>query len=309
VDGNIIRGRGAVAACALAAIIVAGCASTALVARGGQPRVDAEVQARASAFESFTRKAQAIDAGFTGPAAVSQALQVGAGYEPKQLEAGLIAYSAMAALQEPRFVAGVQAAGRSAKARRDLVRRLASRPDLAVDLPGGKLAAGRANAALARQAAPLADSGRQVKKASYSIQRQAWANAKTADAAGRLSRVKLISSQGYRPDGGDAARLAKAVAEGGRRGGEASPAVARGLAVAALTVLGEGGQAKTLLKEPKTGMCLRVAKLNLYQCLASAGPYYEDIYCLGEHAMIEPGQCVMTAADPPRRQQRAGLTP
>jgi hypothetical protein len=42
-----------------------------------------------------------------------------------------------------------------------------------------------------------------------------------------------------------------------------------------------------------------MAKLNLYQCLASAGPQYEDIYCLGQHAMIDPGQCVADAAHAP----------
>jgi hypothetical protein len=45
-------------------------------------------------------------------------------------------------------------------------------------------------------------------------------------------------------------------------------------------------------------MCLRIAKLNYHQCLASAGPQYEDIYCLGQHAMIDPGQCVVEAAQP-----------
>lgn len=288
----------------LVAAALAGCAGTALVARGSQPRLDPEVQARASAFETFTRKAQAIDPGFSGPSAVSQALQVGAAYEPKQFAAGLVAYSAMAALQEPRFVAGVQAAGRNPKARRELVRRLASRPDTAIGLTGGKLAAGRANAALMRRGEPLADSGRQVKKASYSIQRQAWAKGSVPNAAGRLSQVKQISGQGHRPAGDDVSRLQRSVAEGGRRGGEASPAVSRGLAVAALTVLGEAPRARTLLNEPRSGMCLRVAKLNLYQCLASAGPYYEDIYCLGEHAMIEPGQCIAAAAEPGRRQAR-----
>jgi hypothetical protein len=49
-------------------------------------------------------------------------------------------------------------------------------------------------------------------------------------------------------------------------------------------------------------MCLKMAKLNLYQCLASAGPHYEDIYCLGQHAMIDPGQCVIEATRAPTRR-------
>ncbi len=35
-----------------------------------------------------------------------------------------------------------------------------------------------------------------------------------------------------------------------------------------------------------------MAKLNLYQCLSVARPYYEDIFCLGLHVMSDTGQCV-----------------
>lgn len=299
---NSVHRRMGVAAGVAAALALAGCAGKALVsASGPAPKASAEIEARARAFESFTRKAQAIDPQFSGPSAVSKALEVGAGYEPQQLEAGVIAFSALTALQEPKFVAGVRAAAKAKTGRRGLLQRLATRPETALDLAGGKLAAGRANAALLRQAGPLVDTGREVKKASYSIQRQAWANGDTADPAGRLSRVKQISRAGYRPGEGDAARLQKAVADGGRKGSGASPAVARGLAVAAMVVLGEPGRAGALMREPKSGMCLRVAKLNLYQCLASAKPYYEDVYCLGAHALIEPGECVTAAAEPKRK--------
>ena len=79
--------------------------------------------------------------------------------------------------------------------------------------------------------------------------------------------------------------------------------MARGVALAALTVLGEDGRGPALMSEPRTGSCLRMAKLNLYQCLASSGPHYEDIFCLGQHAMIDPGQCVVeaTRGAPPRQ--------
>ena len=53
------------------------------------------------------------------------------------------------------------------------------------------------------------------------------------------------------------------------------------------------------MSDPRSGSCLRMAKLNLYQCLASAGPQYEDIFCLGQHAMYDPGQCVAEAARAP----------
>jgi hypothetical protein len=81
--------------------------------------------------------------------------------------------------------------------------------------------------------------------------------------------------------------------------------VARGVALAALSVLGDERQAHSLMSEPHTTSCLHMAKLNLYQCLASAGPHYEDIYCLGQHAMIDPGQCVVEATRGPGPRQVA----
>jgi hypothetical protein len=114
-----------------------------------------------------------------------------------------------------------------------------------------------------------------------------------------LARVKRLSAAGYHPEPGDAAHLRQAVADGGRRGGASSPVVARGVALAALSVLGEPERGRALMSEPRSASCLRLAKLNLYQCLASAGPQYEDIFCLGAHAMIEPGQCVADAARAP----------
>jgi hypothetical protein len=241
------------------------------------------------------RLSRGIDAGFSGPGQVAQALQTAAAYEPKDLEAGVIAYAAMAALQEPRFVAAVKAD----RYRGELARRLAANPQAALDLPAAEAAASRASGALYAQGDALAGEGRKVKQAAYSVQRQAWSKANVPDPAGRLSRVKRISAAGYQPASGDAARLQTSLSEASRRGGQPSPLVARGVAVAALSLLGENGRARGLMADPKAGMCLRMAKLNLYQCLASAGPHYEDIFCLGQHAMIDPGQCVVDATKPP----------
>jgi len=293
---------GLVAAAALA--VLTACATTP-PRQAGSPsaRVSPKLESQASAFESFMRNARAIDAQFSGPAEVTEGLRIGASYEPKQLEAGMVAYAAMAAMQEPRFVAGVRKAAQGRDGR-GLAARIAARPDLAASLPGADAGAARASAALYRQGEALAASGARVKKASYDIQRQKWANANVPEPRSRLTRVKQISSAGYRPASGDQARLYSAIAEGGRRGGATSPVVNRGLAVAALSVLGDETRARNLMSEPRTGMCVRVAKLNLYQCLASAGPYYEDIYCLATHGMLEPARCTTDAVKPLRTAQR-----
>ena len=303
-------GLGAVA-CAIA---LAGCASTpeprrASAARpGASPPAsqlaissDRGLAAQASAFESFMRHARGIDADFSGPAEVSQALQTGASHEPKELEAGMIAYAALAALQEPRFVAAV----RADRDRGELARRLAADPQAALAIPGGEAAGARASGALYAQGSALNIEGEKVKHAAYSVQHQAWAKTPVSDPAGRLSRVKHISAEGYRPSREDPARLQSALSDSARRGGAPSPVVARGVALAALSVLGEDGKARSLMSEPRSGSCLRLAKLNLYQCLASAGPHYEDIYCLGQHAMIDPGHCVIEATHAPATRRLA----
>jgi hypothetical protein len=257
----------------------------------------ASLAAPAAAFEAYTRRAAAIDPSFGGPGEIQAALRTGAGYEPRQLEAGMIAYAALAALQEPGFVAGVRTNGR------EVGRRLAVNPDAALDLPGASAAAARANAALARRGEALAEAGARVKKASYGVQHQAWSRARLTNGPQRLAAVKQAA--GYRPDPVDRASLASALSESGRRGG-ASPVAARGVAVAALSVLGQDGAARSLMDEPRSASCLRLAKLNFHQCLAAAGTHYEDIYCLGVHAMTDPGQCVVDATKP-ARSRRASL--
>ena len=256
--------------------------------------------AQAGVFEAYMRRARSIDSSFSGPGEVSQALQTGASHEPRQLEEGMIAYAAVAALQEPRFVEALK----SSPNRAELVRRLANDPAQALSLPGGEAAAARASGALVSQGEALRDRGLSVKRAAYSVQHQAWSKRAVPDPRGRLARVKQLSTEPFRSDGDESARIYAAMAEGGRRGGPAGPVVTRAVALAALNVLGEGAQGRQLMSEPRTASCLRIAKLNLYQCLAAAGPQYEDIFCLGQHAMADTGQCVVDATHPPRTATR-----
>ncbi|HEY0649280.1 hypothetical protein [Phenylobacterium sp.] len=290
-------------AAAMIAATLAGCATSTpkptprADSGGGASAVfDVGLAGQAAAFEAFTRRAAGIDPSFANPAEISEQLRTAAGYEPRQLEAAMIAYAAMAAMQEPRFVQTVRAGGR------DLGRRLASDPDAALNLPGGPAAAARANAALARRGEALASAGARVKKTSYSIQHQPWSRARVPNAPQRLAAVKQAA--GYRAEAADRARLTAAIAEGGRRGGT-SPVIARGVAVAALTVLGQDSAARGLMSERNAGQCLRSAKLNYHQCLAASGTHYEDIYCLGVHAMSDPGQCVVEATKPARTRRAA----
>jgi hypothetical protein len=230
---------------------------------------------------------------FSGPSEIASDLATGAGYEPRQLESSMIAYAALAAMQEPGFVAAVRHSDR-----RDLARRLAADPHAALALPGASAAAGRANAALARRGEALAAAGQRVRKAAYSVQRQSWSKAKVPNASARLAAVKRAAV--YRSEPADREHVVTAVGQAGRRGGM-TPVVARSVAVAALTVAGQDSTARALMDEPRSRQCLRWAKLNFHQCLAAAGTHYEDIYCLGLHAMADPGQCVVEATRPVRQ--------
>ena len=73
------------------------------------------------------------------------------------------------------------------------------------------------------------------------------------------------------------------------------------MAVAALAALGEAGDANwasldAITDEQSSGYCLKMAKLNLYQCLAVSKPHYEDVFCLGQHIMIDTGACMVKAS-------------
>lgn len=76
-----------------------------------------------------------------------------------------------------------------------------------------------------------------------------------------------------------------------------TPAVNRALTIAAIAILGEGGSDRadnlvSLLDDNDGSKCLNMSKLNLYQCLAVAKPYYEDVFCLGQHVLMDTGQCL-----------------
>jgi hypothetical protein len=252
----------------------------------------ADLIAQASAFESFMRHARGIDGEFSGPAEVAQAVQTGAAHAPGELESGMVAYAALAALQEPSFVNAV-------RAERDggaLARRIEADPAAALGLPGAHEAAARASGALYAQGSALAAEGQKVKHASYAIQHQVWSTART-DGAAQLVRVKRAGEAGYRPESGDGERLAEALSQAGRRSGTPSALVTHSVALAALSLLGQENRDRSLLADVRTGSCLRVAKLNYHQCLAAAGTRYEDVFCLGQHAMIDPGQCVIEATE------------
>jgi hypothetical protein len=292
-------------------LLGAAAASVTLIALGGAAaqdrspdvRLARELIADASAFETYTRDAGSIRPGFTNAASVSIALKRGASHEAHQLEAGMIAYAAMAALKEPAFVEGVQRAASETESRDAMVQSLIEQPQSALGFAGSVQAAAHIQAALAGRGGALFSAGTRVKQAAYDVQHHAWSKASVANPKDVLARIKALSDEKFDPVDSDTARLFEAMDAAVERPAavSAGPVVQRGLALAALAVLGASGddqleRFQPLLAEPKSTQCLHMAKLNLFQCLAVARPQYEDIFCLGQHAMMDPGQCVADAA-------------
>lgn len=265
----------------------------------------------ASAYRHYVANTTAIAPGFMDGEAVATSLRTGAQYEPQQLAKGAIAYGAVVALQDRAFVEGVRIYSKDPTQRRQVAYEILKDPAYAVGLSGSASAAGLVIAALGNDAQKLYDNGKAIKQAAYDIQKQPWSKAEVAAREARLANAKSISAAVMSGDVTETARLQQASATGGLGAPPASaaappytPTVVRALAVAALAVLGEAGDANVstvmgLVTEPNVGMCMNMSKLNLYQCLAVARPHYEDVFCLGQHAMMDTGRCMIRATGLP----------
>lgn len=241
------------------------------------------------ALSRFSQKVQGLNSGFSGAAALDRALLDVAVLSPRALEAGVISEAAAAALGDARFVAAVRA---EAARQKDLGRRLAADPSRIYAVAGADRAAARAASALRSRAGELQGAGGRLKRLSYDVQRASWSKGRASDPRGRLSRIKAAGGGVGSPDG----RMQPP-------GAARDSVVTRGLALAALSVLGDERGSGTLLRGSGAGQCLRLARLNYHQCLSSSGAYYEDIYCLGVHALAETGACMTPRSSGPSKRR------
>jgi hypothetical protein len=259
----------------------------------------------AEAFADYMGRASALKPDYVDGSGVARAVSAGGTYDAGQLEEGAIAYVALVALQDPEFVRSVDALGRQGY-RATLVQGLAADPRAIMQMPSSAAAAARAAKALGRMGSALLASGAAVKQSAYDIQHSAWSKTPAPTAAVMLAELKAHSAvrEVMAADGGEAmlatlTELRGADGDGGS--GRLTPVVAQGLTLAALAVLGEAGEEHTdrvaaLLNDAVSAQCLKMARLNLYQCLSVAGPSYEDVFCLGQHAMMDTAQCVAQAS-------------
>jgi hypothetical protein len=273
---------------------------------------------RAGEFRTYMRAASGIGPTFANGRAIEESLSRGASYDAQQLSRDAIAFAAVVALQEPGFVANVRTYAVDPDQRRSLAQKLEADPYYATALPGAPAAAGMIIASLNAEGARLRGTGELVKQSAYDVQHQAWSKAPVTDPAGRLAHAKEVSVAPMAAEAHDVDEMKKAVtgsddastqrAVAVQAAASAPPfsqVVIHGLAVAAVAALGEGGDehdaaVEPLLDDGGDGQCLKMSKLNLYQCLAVAKPWYEDIFCLGQHVLIDTGQCITKAAGQPQ---------
>jgi hypothetical protein len=266
----------------------------------------------AAVYQTYMTRVTAITPDFKNGDDVAQSLRLGESYDPRQLLRGSIAYAAIVALQDPTFVGEVRAFAASPVSRPILTNDLVSDPNYIVGVKGADSAAGLVIAAMIDKGQKLYSSGDAIKQSAYSIQHQSWSHQFVVNREQRLTDAKSASTLALTSTIQEAARLQQAAVGAAPLALAPAPAatqpypqvVVRGLALAALAVLGEAGDDEAtriapMVSEPAAANCLGMAKLNLYQCLAVSKPHYEDIFCLGQHVMMDTGQCMMIAAGAP----------
>jgi hypothetical protein len=262
----------------------------------------------AGAFDGYVRRTSAIGANFADGAALARAVEVASVYEPRQLEEGAIAYAALLALQDPLFVSIVREVAVDPQAREAFAARLVDHPETVLGAVAARKAATRVSTELGGMGLKLVSSGVAVKQGAYDLQGQAWSKQPIASPDERLARIKAESAVDVSLNPTDTATLINGLAAAHARDGETvleaqsvTPVVTQGLALAALAILGKASddqeqRINSLLTEAKNAHCLQLAKLDALECLAVAGPHYENAFCLGTHDMIEPGKCIARAA-------------
>ena len=313
------------AAAALAVLTIAGCESAPPPAPVEAPpppvvvpppppvAVTPRVVELAAAFEAYMERAAAVAPAFSDGSSVERSLTIAAAYEPRQLASGAVAYAAVAALQDAAFVESVRQYAKSPTQRAEVAGNIVRDPAYVVSIPNSAGAAGLAYTALSNHGTRVRIAGEQVKQAAYTVQKQAWSKATIPNREARLANVKALATSLAPADRPVIERLrAMALGQqpsslaGGSQQPPYTPAVVRGTAIAALSALGYGedpawaDSIHNLMNEPaNTGganYCLNLSKMNLNQCLAVSKPWYEDVFCLGQHVMIDTGQCIVQAA-------------
>jgi hypothetical protein len=265
----------------------------------------------AAGYQDYMRHDAAISDDFHSGDDVAQSLRSSDNYDPVELLQGAVAYGAVAALQDPTFVASLRKYAADPEGRLHMARTILADPNYATAITGADSAAGLVESALTSVAQPVVTKGAAVQQAAYTIQHQSWSKENVVDRDGRLAAAKAISPELMKPSSSDVQRLGDAATGAApiAIAGEPAkspypPLVVHSLAIAALAALGQAGDDNSpmimsMMGDATSQKCLDMAKLNLYQCLAVSRPHYEDVFCLGQHVLTDTGECMLYAAGTP----------
>ena len=279
--------------------------------------------ADAAAYQAWLGKVTSTSPDFKSGVEVAQSLKVGAAYEPKALVRGAIAYAAVAALADQTFVTQLRAAGSTPEYRHQMAGYILYNPVYVFQFKDSDTAAGLARQALGAAGLQLYAAGRTIKLAAYAVQHQAWSKEEVADRSARLAAVEAAAENPIPPADDQIPALQRAASGVAPLPISAAPSeppytplVAHALQLAAIAALGEAtdqsyNSLTSIMSDDDSTACLHMAKLNLHQCLAVAKPNYEDIFCLGQHAMSDTGACLAKNAgmDVPAEPSHVVATP
>jgi hypothetical protein len=225
-------------------------ASQPVAPAGPSAQIAQRIVDSAGAFEAYLRHSAAIDSKFSDGAAVGKAVATGSSYQIEQFQEGEVAFAALAALQDSTFVQSAYDIGRDPRDRDDFAQALLADPKNVMGVDGADEAAGMVGGLLARMGGDLVKAGQAVRQSSYDVQHQDWSKEDVPNADKRLADAKSQGAARSAMKPGDTDALMKTLvalrkAEPGERLHDPSPVVTRGLALAALAVIGRAGEGDT----------------------------------------------------------------
>jgi hypothetical protein len=262
----------------------------------------------AGAYDDYMHQAASISPAFADAGGVGQSLRAGSAYEPAQLRHGMVAYAAIAVLTDQAFVNAVRASAPLPEDRYELVKKIFANPKAALAFDRDGRAAGIAKHAMVTSGMRLFEAGDSVRLAAYSMQHQPWSLQTVPDLDSRAEVIKHLSTTPRSSPGSETQALDLMIAGEPPAGQALDPApgpytglVIRAVALAALASIGQADDEAAprlgwLTDDYYLDHCLAEAKLSLFECLAVARPNYEDVFCLGQHAMKDTGACVVIGA-------------
>lgn len=285
-----------------------------------QPQ-DNALERRAADYVSFRQDIAAIEATpFDSADTTREAHKRLSAHPASALSGGWVAYAALVAAATPDFVDALRkdmkkGASGGLKGRDAFLTRLSADPSYARKLEGADAAALRVLAMTARDVYRFAALGEAFKQQAYAMQKTAWGKSRIAVSAARLTEADdYARARGPAPAPALAVSTEKGVtapalasadaawspdwgaqgAAGDNQAPNAQVIMDRVLNLAARYAVGAMNEkiVEVYARNDRADQCLSMATLTLRQCIAATRAPYEEAFCLGEHALIDPASCV-----------------